>query len=229
MCPVPARPRQPPALPPVGSVQLWPQRAQFASAFLLGAAVALVGVRAYQAWGSRPTFCERSGAYRIDLNRADRAELLQLPGVGDSMAERILTRQRDGGFATVADLRRVKGVGPATLERLRPWVAVSRDSNGPVPGPSLDKAPVRKAARKEDALSAPVDVNRASADELQRLPGVGPKMARRITDERGRAPFRSADDLRRVSGIGPKTLERLRPFVSVSPDKADQLTASTRK
>jgi DNA uptake protein ComE-like DNA-binding protein len=38
-------------------------------------------------------------------------------------------------------------------------------------------------------------------------------MAARIISEREKAPFRSAEELRRVPGIGPKTLEKLRPFV----------------
>jgi competence ComEA-like helix-hairpin-helix protein len=59
-----------------------------------------------------------------------------------------------------------------------------------------------------------IDVNRASPAELERLPGIGPKMAARIADERSKRPFRSPDDLRRVPGIGPKTLEKLRPLVT---------------
>ena len=56
----------------------------------------------------------------------------------------------------------------------------------------------------------PVDVNRASVSQLDRLPEVGPAMAREIV--RGR-PFKSYEDLLRVRGIGPKTLEKIRPFI----------------
>jgi competence protein ComEA len=76
---------------------------------------------------------------------------------------------------------------------------------------------VKTGARgKADLLAGAVDLNLASESELQRLPGIGPKMARRIIDERQKKPFGSVDDLRRVSGIGAKTLERLRPFVTVA-------------
>jgi competence protein ComEA len=63
-----------------------------------------------------------------------------------------------------------------------------------------------------------MDINEASLQELQRLPGIGPKLAQRIVDERQKAPFKSVEDLRRVSGIGAKTLERLRPHVTVKSD-----------
>ena len=43
-----------------------------------------------------------------------------------------------------------------------------------------------------------------------------PALAARIIAEREKRPFASADDLRRVNGIGPKTLEKLRPFVVVN-------------
>ena len=51
--------------------------------------------------------------------------------------------------------------------------------------------------------------------ELTKLPGIGPKLSKRIVDERDKARFKSVEDLRRVSGIGPKILERLRPHVTV--------------
>ena len=57
------------------------------------------------------------------------------------------------------------------------------------------------------------------------LPGIGPKMAQRIVDERRKAPFKTVDDLRRVSGIGPKTLERLRPFIPVGSDRSQVAAA----
>jgi competence protein ComEA len=69
--------------------------------------------------------------------------------------------------------------------------------------------------KKGEDLAAPINVNRATAAELQRLPGVGPTLSGRIIQVRDRQPFRSVEELRRVPGIGPKTLEHLRPFVTV--------------
>lgn len=61
-----------------------------------------------------------------------------------------------------------------------------------------------------------VDLNRATADELKRLPGIGPGLAARIIEARDVKPFASIADLRRVRGLGTATLERLRPLVTVS-------------
>lgn len=57
-----------------------------------------------------------------------------------------------------------------------------------------------------------INVNAATAEQLQLLPRVGPVVAERIVAAR---PFASVDDLRRVRGIGEKTLDNLRPLVSV--------------
>ena len=63
----------------------------------------------------------------------------------------------------------------------------------------------------------PLDVNLASAAELERLPGVGPALAARIVEARTRdGPFGSVDDLLRVRGVGGATLERLRPRLAVN-------------
>lgn len=68
----------------------------------------------------------------------------------------------------------------------------------------------------EGAPSAPVNLNTASAAELDSLPGVGPAIAERILQWRElNGWFTSVDDLDEVSGIGPATLERLRPLVTV--------------
>ncbi len=62
-----------------------------------------------------------------------------------------------------------------------------------------------------------VDVDRASAQELQRLPGVGPGLARRIVEERNRSgPFGDTAALRRVQGIGPSKLRRMAPNLAFS-------------
>jgi competence protein ComEA len=61
-----------------------------------------------------------------------------------------------------------------------------------------------------------VDLNRASAAELARLPGVGPVLAERIVEVRASAgPFASVDELQRVAGFGRWKLERMRTLVVV--------------
>jgi competence ComEA-like helix-hairpin-helix protein len=62
-----------------------------------------------------------------------------------------------------------------------------------------------------------IDVDRAPAHELQRLPGVGPGLARRIVEERERSgPFGDTAALRRVEGIGPSKLRRMAPNLAFS-------------
>lgn len=62
----------------------------------------------------------------------------------------------------------------------------------------------------------PIDVNRADAAELERLPGVGPATAAAIVDDRERnGPFVTVDDLERVPGVGPAKLAALRDLVTV--------------
>jgi competence protein ComEA len=60
-----------------------------------------------------------------------------------------------------------------------------------------------------------INLNTASPEALDGLPGIGPVLAGRIVAERERRPFTSVDDLRRVGGIGPKKLEAIRPLVTV--------------
>ena len=84
---------------------------------------------------------------------------------------------------------------------------------------------VRQAARsrRAEALKQPlgpgetVDADRASAEELERLPGVGPALARRIVEDRERSgPYGSLAELDRVPGIGPAMLRTLEPWVIFS-------------
>jgi len=128
---------------------------------------------------------------------------------------------------------------PETLSRLKrrrtqPWVTATQgtliaETSGQ--GWSLNGGPVIKASdlvtqvspspKKEAPAQAVavgsaqlVDVNTATASELQALPGIGPALSKRIIEARKEGgAFSSADDLGRVRGIGPKTIEKLRPLV----------------
>ena len=66
-----------------------------------------------------------------------------------------------------------------------------------------------------------VDLNAASAEELESLPGIGPSLAGAIVAYReANGPFAGVDDLDDVPGIGPKTLENIRPLVVALPGEA---------
>jgi competence protein ComEA len=233
--PAKARLTVPMSAPVVDAPSPWPRAAQGATAACLALALGLLGWHACGAlrWGARPTEPDAGAAGRIDLNHADRPELLQLPGVGEITAERIEEyRRAHNGFRSVEELRQVRGVGPALVERLRPLVEVKpteaadeADAGSPAAARPLTRPaakgkkpapPALTAGRqKRDGPTEPINVNEASADELQQLPGVGPTLSARIIQARERRPFQSVDELRRVKGIGVKTLEALRPFVRV--------------
>lgn len=141
---------------------------------------------------------------RIDPNRAGPDELDRLPRVGPALARRIVARRESHGpFRTLADLDSVSGVGPALLEALAPHL-------------TLSAAPA--AGRGAGPSAAPLDVNAASAAELERLPGIGPALAARIVETRARrGRFRSVEELAEVPGIGEKSVRRLAPLVRASP------------
>jgi competence protein ComEA len=161
---------------------------------------------------------------RIDPNQAPEVELARLPGVGPALAGRIVrSRETDGPFRSVDELVRVQGVGPATMDRLRPFLEVNvahlpTPSSASVASPlgAFPLAPLPGGAVFPGAGAAGgqgdrVAVNRASREELQRLPGVGPALAARIEEDRIRnGPYQTPVDLLRVPGIGPATLDRFR-------------------
>jgi competence protein ComEA len=219
-------PQPPPATPPTRS---HPRRsAQFALAAVFVALLGLLAFRGYgNRLGARPTDAAPP-APAVDLNRADRAELEQVPGVGPKLAQAIDAHRREKGpFRSVDDLRQVHGFGPRTIDKVRPFLRVEESSGEPPRSPDpepvrLERKPPpppaalpRGATRKLQPGDPPVNVNTASLDELQMLPGVGPVTAQKIMDARTAASFKTADELRRVKGIGPKTLEGLRAFVVV--------------
>lgn len=82
----------------------------------------------------------------------------------------------------------------------------------PTPMPSTAPAPTRASA------DSPVVLNTATQDDLERLPGIGPKRAQAILAQRARqGRFRQIEDLMKVKGIGRATIRRLRPLVRVDP------------
>lgn len=78
-------------------------------------------------------------------------------------------------------------------------------------------------------LGVALDLNRASAVDLEAVPGLGPVLAHRITafrEEHG--PFTDLEGLLQVKGIGPKLLEKIRPYVVIIAESASPAAAPPR-
>ena len=77
-----------------------------------------------------------------------------------------------------------------------------------------EPSPATRGEAAAPAAPAPVDLNAASPEQLDALPGIGPALAARIVayrDEHG--PFTKIEHLNDVKGIGARTLEKLRPLL----------------
>jgi competence protein ComEA len=74
-------------------------------------------------------------------------------------------------------------------------------------------------AQKTKPPQPPLDLNKASVEELQKLPGIGPVTAKAIVRFREKSgPFRRVEDLLAIRGITKKKLEKIRPLVTVNPN-----------
>jgi competence protein ComEA len=84
-----------------------------------------------------------------------------------------------------------------------------------------EKAPANSKPRA--SASAPVNLNAASAAQLQTLPGIGSSTAQRILDYRQKnGSFRKIEELMNVKGIGEKSFLKLKPLISVAGEKSDR-------
>lgn len=96
----------------------------------------------------------------------------------------------------------------------------------PQKGEDLKRKQTRKTARRQNSLPKtstapvkvqwPLDVNTASAEELEKVPGIGPGLAAKIIQYRHQSGrFETCDDLQKVGGIGKAKLEKFRPYLTV--------------
>jgi competence protein ComEA len=101
-------------------------------------------------------------------------------------------------------------VAPSSVAPREVQSRPSLAAKNPVPRVSTKPTP------RPAAVQARLDVNRATAQEFDQLPGIGPALAQRILDHRRtHGPFTVVEDLSLVKGIGSKKLDRLRELVTV--------------
>lgn len=133
---------------------------------------------------------------RMNVNTVTLAQLDALPGIGKAMAERIIElRKTKGEFKALSELKEIKGVSPKKYTQLARVLTVA--------------APGAGEPRR-------LNLNFASLDELEALPGVGPKLARAIYDARNaKGGFKSVEDLEDIPGLTEKKYKLFEALVEI--------------
>ena len=156
---------------------------------------------------------------RLNADAASAVDLARLPRVGLALAKTIVAnRDTHGSFGSIAALDRVPGIGPGLLRTLTPHLSFGGSLN---PGlrtgrsaaagtPLASPDPRERNPAPQGSAGPALNVNHATAVELEGLPGIGPALARRIVaDREAQGPFATTAALDRVPGIGPALLTRL--------------------
>ena len=147
---------------------------------------------------------EKTSPAKIDINNASREELMQLPGIGEVKSLTIIQyREKNKGFKSVDELMEVSGIGPKTLEKVKPMCYV-----GTYGGSGTDTTEKEEVKR--------INLNTATVEDLTNLPRVGPKLAEAIIQYRNEnGNFKSLDELKKVPRLGGKTFEAISPYLYI--------------
>ncbi|HEY6563216.1 MAG TPA: helix-hairpin-helix domain-containing protein [Pirellulaceae bacterium] len=103
--------------------------------------IGIVVVRAWQdprpeGWVRWDEVSRQDADFKTDLNHAAWPELALIPGLGETLARRIVAvREHQGGFASVEDLLSVDGIGPKKLDAARPFLKIHQRDSSSRPSP----------------------------------------------------------------------------------------------
>lgn len=152
----------------------------------------------------------RAKAAKVDLNTATADELEELPGIGPARSAAIIKARP---FKSVADLKSVPGIPADVYEELAPRLTASEATATPKKAAGKAMAKAKAAAKEAAPATGKVDLNTATAEELQELPGIGPARAEAIMAAR---PFKSVADLKKVEDVPARVYNEIEPRLIAS-------------
>lgn len=176
--------------------------------------------------------------FPLELNAASAAELEQLPYIGAVLAERITAyRDQIGGFSNREQLLEVEGIGEATLYEIYDLLYLENETfpePEPEPEPAGSPAPAaapqpaetappatEPPAAAAPAVTFPLDLNQATAAELEQIPGMQPELAEKIVAFRQQIQaFSSVYELLYVDGMTEAYFVQLRDYVQITEELA---------
>lgn len=159
--------------------------------------------------------------FPLELNAASAAELEQLPHIGAVLAERITAyRDQIGGFSNREQLLEVEGIGEATLYEIYDLLYLENETF-PEPEPEPEPAGAPAPAAAAPAVTFPLDLNQATAAELEQIPGMQPELAEKIVAFRQQIQaFSSVYELLYVDGMTEAYFVQLRDYVQITEELA---------
>lgn len=167
-----------------------------------------------------------TATFPLELNAASAAELEQLPHIGAVLAERITAyRDQIGGFSNREQLLEVEGIGEATLYEIYDLLYLENETF-PEPEPEPEPAETAPPATEPPAAAAPavtfpLDLNQATAAELEQIPGMQPELAEKIVAFRQQIQaFSSVYELLYVDGMTEAYFVQLRDYVQITEELA---------